>query len=168
LDEHRWVKTRFPRGVYLREGAIGEPALALGALVLAPCLKTHRFARFTASMKLLMGFLKRQDRIKMHLRRLEYKIADLASFFHPSLIVMDARKCFVTGGPASGDVESPNVILAGDNMLVIDVVGVKIIQSYNADNRLKCSVWELPQIRHAVELGLGPRSDEDIRIVEPS
>jgi len=168
LDEHPWVKQKFPRAKHLKTGSIGKPVLDIEKLVLAPCLKTHRFARFTASLKLFVGWMKRQDRLKMHLRKLEYKIVDLAAFFKPALIVMDARKCFVTNGPTSGQVETPNVILASHDMVAIDVVGVRILQSYNANNRLDLPVWELPQIQYAVTLGLGASKDEDIRVIEPA
>jgi uncharacterized protein (DUF362 family) len=167
LDEHPWIKQDIPRGKYLKRAAIGEAALEPSKLILAPCLKTHRFARFTASMKLLLGLMKPQYRIRAHLHGLQYKLVDLASFFHPALIVMDARKCFVTGGPMSGQVESPNVILASKDMVAIDVEGVKIIQSYNAPNLLDVPVWELPQVKHAVALGLGAKSDADIELVQP-
>jgi len=168
LDEHAWMKQEIPRGKYLKRAAIAEAALDPGKLILAPCLKTHRFARFTASMKLLFGLMKPQHRVRSHMSKLEYKVVDLASFFHPALIVMDARKCFVTGGPASGQVETPNVILASQDMVAIDVEGVKILQSFKAPNRLDLPVWDLPQIQHAVALGLGAKSDADIQLFEPS
>jgi uncharacterized protein (DUF362 family) len=166
LDEHPWIKQQFSHGKYLKSGHIGEPALKLGKLVVAPCLKTHFIAKFTASMKLLMGLLKRQDRLKMHMRKLEYKIADLASFFEPTLVVMDARKVFVTKGPASGQIETPNVILASQDMVAIDVEGVRILQSYKAQNKLNQPVWELGQIARAKEIGFGARNDEEIQIIE--
>jgi uncharacterized protein (DUF362 family) len=166
LDEHPWIKQSFPRGKYLKSGHIGEPALNLGKLVIAPCLKTHFLAKFTASMKVMMGLLKRQDRLKMHLRNLEYKIADLASYFHPTLSVMDARKVFVTKGPASGQIEIPNLILASQDMVAIDVEGVRILQSYKAQNKLHKPVWELGQITRAKEIGFGARNDDDIQVIE--
>jgi uncharacterized protein (DUF362 family) len=166
LDEHPWIKQEFPKGRYLKRGNIGQPALNMGKLVLAPCLKTHMLARFTASMKLLMGLLKRQDRIKMHLRHLEGKIADLASFFQPSLIVMDARSVFITRGPTKGDVTTPNQILASHDMVAIDVEGVRLLQSYNAKNKLHKPVWELGQIAHAREIGFGATSDEEIQVIK--
>ncbi|MFX0168491.1 MAG: DUF362 domain-containing protein [Candidatus Hodarchaeota archaeon] len=165
LDEYPWIKQEFPRARFLKRGHIGEPALNMGKLILAPCLKTHAFARFTASMKLLMGLLKREDRLKMHIRRLEPKIADLASYFNPSLIVMDARSVFVTKGPMKGKLATPNLILASHDMVAIDVVGVQILQSYNEKNKLNMSVWELPQIKHAADLKIGATCDEDITIV---
>ncbi|MFX1474717.1 MAG: DUF362 domain-containing protein [Promethearchaeota archaeon] len=168
LDEHPWVGQRFPRAEYMTSGDIGEPVLSCGKLVLAPCLKTHRLARFTGAMKLLIGLLKRSHRVrKMHLRKLQAKIADLASYFHPALVVMDAREVFVTGGPTNGQREAPGVILASDDMVAIDVEGVKILQGYEAKNKLKQPVWKMPQFRHAVKLRLGARSDDDIHLVEP-
>ena len=165
LDEHYWIQQEFPKGRYLKRGQIGQPALNLGKLILAPCLKTHFLAKFTGSMKLLMGLLKRQDRLKMHIRHLEPKIADLASYFHPSLIVMDARSVFITKGPSKGDLATPNLILASHDMVAIDVVGVRLLQSYNAKNKLNKPVWELGQIAHARAIELGATSDEEIQII---
>jgi uncharacterized protein (DUF362 family) len=165
LDEHEWVKVKFPRGKYLKSGSIGKPIVDPGKLVLAPNLKTHRFAKFTGAMKLFVGWIQGRDRMKMHARRLEEKLVDLASYFSPTLIVMDSRECFVTKGPAAGQVECTEVILAGGDMVSIDVEGVRLIQGYEAKNKLNMDVWDLPQIRHAVELGIGARSDDDIKVV---
>ena len=167
LDEHDWVKVKFPKGKYLKSGSIGKALLETEKLVLAPCIKTHKLARFTGAMKLFVGWIRPRDRLLMHARRLEPKIADLASYFSPSLIVMDGRRCFVTGGPASGQEECSNVILASGDIVAIDVEGVRLLQSYNASNRLSMDVWEVPQIRHAASLGIGASSDKDIRLVEP-
>jgi uncharacterized protein (DUF362 family) len=165
LDEHEWVKKQFPNGKYMKSGSIGVPALEGDKLVVAPCLKTHRLARFTATMKSFVGWVGAKDRIKMHARRLETKIADLASFFKPDLIVMDARKVFVTGGPANGQLESPNLILASGDMVSIDVEGVRILKSYEAKNRLSGDIWQIPQIKHAAEIGIGASSDDDIVVM---
>ena len=161
LDEHDWVKVKFPRGKYLKGGSIGKPLLDIEKLVLAPCLKTHLLAGFTGSMKLFVGWIKYTQRIRMHARNLHPKIADLASYFNPDLIVMDARTCFVTGGPSSGTCSTPGVILASGDMVSIDVEGVKIIQCCNANNKL-----DIPQIKRAVEIGFGSKSDSDIEVVE--
>ncbi len=166
LDEHEWVKVKFPRGQYLKSGSIGKPLLDIQKLVLAPCLKTHFLGGFTGSMKLFVGWIKHSQRIRMHARKLQPKIADLASYFNPDLIVMDARTCFVTGGPASGTCSTPGVILASGDMVAIDVEGVKIIQCCKAENKLDMDVWDIPQIKHAVEIGIGAKSDSDIEIVQ--
>lgn len=166
LDEHDWVKVKFPRGKYLKSGSIGKPILDIQKLVLAPCLKTHFIAGFTGSMKLFVGWIKHSQRIRMHARKLQPKIADLASYFNPDLIVMDARTCFVTRGPSSGTCSTPGVILASGDMVSVDVEGVKIIQCCNAKNKLDMDVWDIPQIKRAVEIGIGAKSDSDIEMVE--
>jgi len=165
LDEHDWVKVDIPRGKYLKKVSIGRPLLEMGKLVLAPCLKTHFLARYTGSMKLFVGWIKNSDRIRMHMKNLQPKIADLASYFSPDLIVMDARTCFITGGPASGQCSSPNIILASGDMVSIDVEGIRTIQCCNAKNKLGMDVWEIPQIKRAVEIRMGARSDNDIEVV---
>lgn len=166
LDEHEWVKVKFPRGKYLKSGSIGKPLLDIQKLVLAPCMKTHFLAGFTGSMKLFVGWIRHRQRLGMHSRRLQAKIADLASYFNPDLIVMDARTCFVTGGPMTGTCTSPGVILASGDMVSIDVEGVRLIQCCNAKNKLDMDTWELPQIKHAVEIGIGAKSDADIKVVQ--
>ena len=166
LDEHPWEKVDFPKARYLRSGSIGKPVLNGGKLVLVPNLKTHRFAKYTGAMKLFVGWLRPRDRIRLHIRHLDEKLVDLASFFNPDLIVMDARKCFVTRGPEAGQVETPNLVLASTDMVSIDVEGIRIIQNYKAENKLKMDVWSVPQIKHAVELGLGASNDDEIEIVE--
>lgn len=166
LDEHDWVKVKFSRGRYLKDGSIGKPLLNIEKLVLAPCLKTHFLAGYTGSMKLFVGWIKHSQRIRMHARKLQQKIADLASYFKPDLIVMDARTCFVTGGPASGTCSSPGVILASGDMVSIDVEGVRIIQCCNANNKIDMDVWNIQQIQHAVEIGIGAKNDSDIELIE--
>jgi uncharacterized protein (DUF362 family) len=166
LDEHDWVKVKFPRGKNLKSGSIGKPLLDIQKLVLAPCLKTHFLAGFTGSMKGFVGWIKHSHRIRMHARKLQSKIADLASYFNPDLIVMDARTCFVTGGPSSGTCSTPGVILAGGDMVAVDVEGVKIIQCCNAKNKLNMDVWDIPQIKRAVEIGIGAKNDSEIELIE--
>ncbi|MGY5873607.1 MAG: DUF362 domain-containing protein [Candidatus Thorarchaeota archaeon] len=165
LDEQEWVKVDIPKGKYLKSASIGKPLLEMGKLILAPCLKTHFLARYTGSMKLFVGWIKHRERLRMHMKNLELKVADLASYFDPDLIVMDARTCFITGGPASGQCSTPNLILASGDMVSIDVEGVRTIQCCNAKNRLDMDVWDIPQIRRAVEIGMGAKSDNDIEVI---
>lgn len=166
LDEGAWTPVQIERGVYLKKISIGAAATEAQKLVLVPCLKTHAFARFTATMKLFVGWTKPTDRLKMHARHLEEKVVDLASHFRPSLIVMDARKVFVSGGPAHGQVEEPGFVLAGDNMLAVDIEGLKILKGYVAPNKLESEIWDIPQVRHAVRIGIGPATQDDIAVVE--
>jgi hypothetical protein len=51
-------------------------------------------------------------------------------------------------------------------MVSVDVEGARIIQCCNAKNKIGMDVWDIPQIKHAVELGIGALSDSDIEVVE--
>ena len=166
VEEHPWKRVTLERGKTLKSVEIGGPISESDKLISAPCIKTHFLAKFTGSMKLFVGWMRIRDRVRMHARKLEEKAVDLASYFSPDLIVMDARKVFVTGGPASGQIEEPNLIMASGDMVAIDVEGVRLLQSYNAKNKLNCNVWELPQIRHAVKIGMGAMSDDEIQVIE--
>ena len=83
---------------------------------------------------------------------------------HPNLIIMDGRKCFITGGPFHGNVREPNVILASGDRVAMDVESIKIIGSF-ADSKLKDDPWSYTQIRRAVDLGLGVKSEQEYKLV---
>ncbi|MHA2296887.1 MAG: DUF362 domain-containing protein [Candidatus Hodarchaeales archaeon] len=123
-------------------------------IILLPCLKTHFVAHYTGALKLGVGFMERKQRMKMHVSRfVPEKVAELNLGYKPHLIIMDARKIFVTKGPAHGKVESPSKILVGTDRTAVDISGVGIIQSYNANNKLQNKhPHEVRTIRRAKEL----------------
>ena len=167
FDKENWVKVRMNSDV-IRNGAFPEEAFKHDKIIFLPNMKTHRLARFTLSLKLAYGFLGLRYRAaQLHFLNLERKIAEVNKVIHPDLIIMDGRKCFVTQGPDVGDVKEPNVILASGDRIAVDVEAIKILKSYNAKNHL---IYENPfqyeQIKHAAELGLGVKSEEEIRIIE--
>ncbi len=165
FDRKGWQRVKVPKSRYLRTVTLAKEALEMEKIVYAPLIKTHHSADFTGSIKLSMGFVKPFfDQITFHIRHLREKLAELMLVVRPDLIIMDARKVFISGGPAKGDVETPNLILASGNQVAIDVEGVKILQSY-PDNSLKTSVWDLVQIKHAVELGQGPHNEREYEVM---
>lgn len=166
LDELEWAEKKIPNGKFLKSASIPKLLEKTDKLVYLPCLKTHSQGRFTASLKLSVGLMKPLERVRLHLRRLEEKIAELNVLMKPDLIIMDARKVFVTDGPSEGRVEEPNFILASTDRVAIDVEGVKILQSYGAKNHLNMPVWDLPTIKRAAELGLGARGGEEYEVIE--
>ncbi|MDH5793561.1 MAG: DUF362 domain-containing protein, partial [Candidatus Bathyarchaeota archaeon] len=133
-------------------------------LVYVCCMKTHRWAKFTLSLKLAVGFMKPSERMLLHARNLEEKIADLNLVVHPDLIIMDGRKCFISGGPACGELRNPNVVLASGDRIAMDVEAIKIIQSFEGAN-LTDDPWSYTQIRRAVELGIGVKSEQDYKTI---
>jgi len=155
FDERKWVKKEIPNGKYLKKVYVTEYLDRADKLILLPCLKTHFQAQFTGSLKLSVGFMKSFQRVRLHLRNIQEKIAELNKIINPDLIIMDARKCFINKGPDKGKLAEPNLILASTDRVAIDVEGIKIIQSFKGNSLENIDPWELPQIKKAVEFGIG-------------
>ncbi len=164
FDESKWVKIE-TGGEYLRKVSLPEKALGTKKLVYVCCMKTHKWAKFTLSLKLAVGFMKPSERTPLHLRHIEEKIADLNLVVHPSLVIMDGRVCFINGGPACGERRSPNVILASGDRVAIDVEAIKTIQSFEG-NSLPDNPWNYTQIGRAAQLGIGIKSEAEYTVVE--
>jgi uncharacterized protein (DUF362 family) len=168
FDRKGWRRTKVPGGQYLRRVSLAKEALEIEKMVYVPLIKTHHAAEFTGAIKLSMGFVKPFfDQITFHTRHLQEKLAELSLVVKPDLIIMDARKVFITGGPAKGELRQPNLVLASGNQVAIDVEGVKILQSYPGNCLMGKNVWDLMQIKHAVELGLGPHTEEEYELIVP-
>jgi uncharacterized protein (DUF362 family) len=163
FDEGKWVKVS-TGGKYLEKVSLPETALKAKKLVYVCCMKTHRWAKFTLSLKTAVGFMKPRERMLLHARHLEEKIADLNLVVNPNLIIMDGRKCFISGGPASGELRNPNVVLASGDRVAIDIEALKVIESYE-DSSLTDDPWSYTQIRRAAELGIGVKNEKDYKIV---
>ena len=163
FDEGKWVKIG-TGGKYLRTVSLPENALAAKKLVYVCCMKTHRWAKFTLSLKLAVGFMKPSERMLLHARNLEEKIADLNLVVHPSLIIIDGRKCFISGGPACGELRNPNVVLASGDRIAMDVEAIKVIENFEGAS-LTDDPWSYTQIRRAVELEIGAKKGEEYKVV---
>jgi uncharacterized protein (DUF362 family) len=168
FDFEGWRRVKVPGGQFLRKVSLAKEALDIEKIVYAPLIKMHHAADFTGAIKLSMGFVKPFfDQMTFHSKHLCEKLAELPLVVRPDLIIMDARKVFITGGPAKGEMQEPNLILASGNQVAIDVEGVKILQSYPGNKLEGKTVWDLMQIKHAVKLGLGPHNEEEYEVIAP-
>lgn len=154
LDAEPRTTKEVPGALYLKKAAVSSLVDQVDRIFLLPCLKTHKYAGYTGALKLGMGLIKPQQRLLMHLRQLQEKIAELNRLFRADLVVMDARRCFITRGPSFGEVREPGLILASTSRPAIDVEGVKIIQTYEGNDLSGIVPEELPQIRRALEMGI--------------
>jgi uncharacterized protein (DUF362 family) len=161
-----WVKVDIPNGKYFKSIRIPRIVQEVDKLILLPCLKTHFLAAYTGALKINIGMLKPSQRGRLHLNHLQERVAEVASVFKPDLIIMDGRKCFTEGGPGTGKLEESNILLAGNDMVALDIEGVKILQSYKAKNMLGADPWALTQIKTGVELGIGAKSEMDYKLIE--
>jgi len=141
-------------GDFLERATVPRVMYEADRLVYLPCIKTHKYARFTMSLKLSVGFLHPGERRALHMGNLEEKAAEINLVWQPDLIIMDGRKAFVSGGPEKGELVEPGIIMASGDMVAIDLEALKVLQSYPADNRLGGDPYQLPQIATALKHGL--------------
>jgi uncharacterized protein (DUF362 family) len=163
FDEGNYVKVNVG-GEYLDHVSLSEQAMGFDKLVYSCCMKTHFRADFSLSLKLAFGFTKKTDRIGFHLSHLKEKLVDLNLVVHPNLIIMDGRSCFISGAPFSGEVRHPNLVLASGDRVAIDVEAIKVISAFEGSN-LRDNPWNYTQIKHAVSLGLGVKSETEYSVV---
>lgn len=145
------------------------------SIVQTCCLKTHRYGgHFTLSLKNSVGMVARYS-VKdsydymMELHSSPYQremIAEINLLYKPDLIVLDGLEAFVTGGPERGQLEKPGVMLAATDRVALDAVGVAILRLYKTTPEVsQGKIFEHPQIKRAVELGLGARGPQEIELV---
>lgn len=154
LPDEEWVKKEIPNGKYLRYASVPKILDEMDKIIYLPCLKTHSWAQFTGALKLSVGLLKPTERVKMHSSHLQEKIAELNLLIKPDLIIMDGRKCFIDKGPSEGTIKEPNIILASQNRVELDIEAIKIIQKNPGNSLAGLDPLEIPQIKHAIELNI--------------
>lgn len=167
LDEkNEWQLVEI-NGRKMKKVHIAKTYIDAKKTVWLPCMKTHKQARFTLSLKLPMGMVKGSDRMKMHVSGLEEKLADLnLAIPAPKLIIMDGRKCFITGGPAKGTVREPNLIMASGDRIALDVEAIKVIEEFPGNTLGKKSPWEFKQIKGAIANNIGNvKSEKDYSVL---
>lgn len=154
FGDHQWVKKDIPLGEHLRSVTVPAILDRVDKIILLPVAKTHFIADFTGSMKLAIGFMSPRERIKFHMGHVGEKIAEMNTIYQPDLVIMDARKCFINGGPAKGETREPGLVLASTSRVDIDIEEVKIIQSFDSNSLAGRDIYELPQIKRARELNI--------------
>ena len=159
-DSHWKNGFHFPRVLFEAE-----------AIVQTCCLKTHAYGgHFTLSLKNSVGTVPRNDYPYMsELHSSPYQrqmIAEINTAYSPDLVVLDGVEAFVDGGPARGTRVEAGVIIAGNDRVAIDAVGVAILRALGTTPEVsRGPVFEQDQIARAAELGLGVNSPTQIELV---
>lgn len=175
LGAEAWTMVDAP-GSHWRQG-FPMPRLALeaDAIIMACCLKTHRFGgHFTLSLKNGVGLVAKQlpgDSYnymnELHGSPVQRTlIAEINATFAPALVVIDGVAAFVSGGPDAGELVAANVVLAGSDRIALDAVGVAILRHFGTTAQVSAGpIFNQEQIARAVELGLGVSGPEQIDLV---
>jgi len=140
-----WQVIHVPRSIYESEKRV--------YLANARC---HSSARFSASLKLSVGFISPEDREILHSdkAKTEAMVAENNLGWQPDLVVVDGRRSTVSWH-GRGAYVYPNVIMASGDMVAVDSETVKILKTFSTKNRIQMDVAELDTLRIAQEHGLG-------------
>jgi uncharacterized protein (DUF362 family) len=165
-----------PKGLHwLRGFKIAKVFTDSDIVIQTCCLKTHRFGgHFTMSLKNSVGLIAKKDPSGFYdymaeLHSSPYQrlmIAEINRFYKTDLIIMDAIEGFVNGGPDRGQLIKSNLIIASDDRVAIDAVGIALLRLFGSTPEvMKRRIFNLEQISRAVQLGVGVKSASDIKLI---
>jgi uncharacterized protein (DUF362 family) len=175
LKSSEWLRIK-PQGSHWKKGFL-FPRLFDDAdlIVQTCCLKTHRFGdHFTMSLKNSVGMIAKYDpedaynyMSELHSSRYQRKmIAQINAAYEPGCVIMDGIKGFLSGGPDSGTLIEPGIILASSDRISLDSAGVAVLRIYGTTPEVSGGkIFAQEQIAMAVEMGLGAASPDEIEIV---
>ncbi len=174
VGKDEWLKVERDNTHWLRGFYMAKVFHDAEKVVQTCCLKTHRFGgHFTLSMKNSVGLVAKKVPGGMYdymweLHGSPYQrqmIAEINNNYNLDFVLMDGIEAFVTGGPESGTLVKPKLLLASRDRVAIDAVGVAILKIYGAKGKVgEAGVFEQDQLRRAAELGFGAKSAGEIQL----
>lgn len=178
LDEtpmEGWVEERLAGSHWSRGVLFPRLFQEADLLIQTCCLKAHRYGgHFTLSLKNSVGMVAKyspRDNYNYmgELHGSSYQrqmIAEINQLYRATMLVMDGLEVFTDGGPESGTLVKPQVMVLGTDRVAVDAVGVAILRMHGGNPTIsRGRVFEQEQIARAVQLGLGVRGPEQIDLV---
>ena len=153
FDEHAWTLREADGARRLTEVHTTTKLDEFDRIIFLPTMRTHAWARITMALKVGMGLLPVKDHKNMHRTALKEMIAEMNLYFTPDLVILDGRKCFISGGPDQGEERAPELMFASTGRTAVDIEAVKVLKSLGAD-KLEMPAEDVPMIRTALELGI--------------
>lgn len=173
LESSDWIRIK-PEGTHWKNGFLFPKVFEdADAIIQTCCLKTHGFSGFTMSLKNSVGMVAAggQDGYSYmdELHSSSYKgqmIAEINTAYEPEFIIMDGIKGFSKGGPDTGTLIEPGIMVASRDRVALDAVGIAVLRIYGTTSEVsEGSIFEHEQIARAAELGLGVSNPDDIGII---
>ena len=178
LDEtpaEGWAEERLSGGHWSRGVLFPRLFQEADLLVQTCCLKTHRYGgHFTLSLKNSVGMVAKfgpRDNYNYmtelhgssHQRQM---IAEINQLYRPAMIVLDGLEGFTDGGPESGTLVKPQVMLLGADRVAMDAVGVALLRMHGGNATIsRGRVFDQELIARAARLGLGAAGPDMIDVV---
>lgn len=162
LDDRKFYReVKVPQGKVLDRVEVMKEVLDSHVLINLPQAKSHSNTGVSLGIKGLMGLI--WDRWSFHVKyNINQALADLVTVIKPQLTILDATRALVSGGPGGpGEVQKPNLIIAGTDPVAVDSVGVTVAPWYGQQFKGR-------QVEHllvAHQRGLGKIDIEQLRIL---
>jgi len=129
LDKDKRIKCTITKAWRLKETKIAKSILDCDKLINVPVMKTHMQCIVTLGLKNLKGVMPLRWKAKVHdldgkdgYSGLEVGIADLHRLIIPNLTVVDGTIAMEGRGPFDGDPVKMDLIIAGENEVLVDAV----------------------------------------------
>ena len=121
----RFFKPMNLGGRRLNSWEVYTPVIEADKLINIPVAKHHGLTRATLGMKNWIGAVGGM-RGALH-QDIHQSIVDLATFFQPTLVIIDATRVMLHNGPSGGslsDVAAMNTIIAGTDQVAVDAAAL--------------------------------------------
>ena len=145
-------------GRRLGEWSVYTPVIEADKLINLPVAKHHGLTRLTLGMKNWIGAVGGR-RGALH-QDIHQSIVDLANFFRPTLVVLDATRVLLRNGPSGGrpsDAARRDTIIVGTDQVAVDALATSLFDMFPD---------EIGHILLADQQGLGRADPGPDRIIE--
>lgn len=161
LQERKFYREiKVPQGKVLESVEVMKEVLDSQVLISLPTAKSHSATGVSLGIKGFMGLI--WDRESFHSQyNINQALADLATVIKPQLTILDATRALVTGGPGGpGEVQKPNLIIAGVDPVAVDAYGVTVAPWYGKNFKGR----QVEHLMVAHQRGLGKIDMDRIQI----
>lgn len=184
LEREPWTQVRPQGSVYWHTLQVPRLLMEADYVINMPVAHTHFLAGYSLALKNWVGMIALGDRDVLHTTSPSYNPsvktsppedvvhhygvrAAEANLVRPaSFVVLDATRALVTGGPFTGQQARPGIVVACRDLVAADAAGLALLTYFGAWSAVSdVSVWQQPQIVRAIELGLGVRGANEMKLV---
>jgi uncharacterized protein (DUF362 family) len=161
LEDRKFFREiKVPQGKVFDRVEVFKEVLDSDVLINLPQAKTHSATGVSLGIKGLMGLI--WDRFSFHSKyNINQALADLATVIKPQLTILDATRALVSGGPGGpGDVQKPNLIVAGIDPVAVDSYGVTVAPWYGQNFKGR----QVEHLLAAHQRGLGKIDLDQLKI----
>ncbi|SMC22910.1 Uncharacterized conserved protein, DUF362 family [Desulfacinum hydrothermale DSM 13146] len=146
---------------FMESVGVSRIVLEADVVISLPKFKTHGLTVITGAVKNSYGILPGAQKARLHKaagspRRFHDLLVEVFRLRVPDLFIVDAVTGMEGNGPASPELRSIGLILAGDNAVAVDAV---------IAHMMGCDPGTLRFLQRAKELGLGDYDLDRIRVV---